>query len=151
MKRIVFLLGLLLLISCSKSKEEMMKSNITSDLKKVIDDSSTFEFVSMNIKKTITVGERKKVMNEGRLIELEDLYKKRGWCGDPTEEIQKMLNQQKMEMEFLKNKDDNLEAVYYVDFIARGSNKFGAIIKANYSATVLNDDNLTVVHFKSMN
>jgi len=43
------------------------------------------------------------------------------------------------------------EAVYYVDFVARGSNKFGAIIKGKYSATVLNDENRTVVHFKSMN
>jgi len=40
-----------------------------------------------------------------------------------------------------------MEGVYYVRFIARGSNKFGAIIKVTYSTTVLNDDNRTVVHF----
>ena len=139
MNRIALVLILLMLISCSKTKEEMMQSNITAELLNVMDDPSTFEFVSMNIKKTITVGERRKFMNEDKLKDVVRLGAK------------DLEEQMKKEIEFLKYKDDNLEAVYYVDFIARGSNKFGAIIKANYSATVLNDDNLTVVHFKSMN
>ena len=138
MKKIVFILVSLLITSC-QTKEELMQKNITTEFKKVMDDPSTFEFVSMNIKKTITVGERKKFMNEDELKDVIRLGM------DDLEE------QMKKEIEFLKYKDNNLEAVYYVDFVARGSNKFGAIIKSKYSATVLNDENLTVVHLKSMN
>ena len=116
-----------------------MQENITAELKNLMDDPSTFEFVSMNIKKTFTVGERKKVMNEESLKRKIELG------------MTDLVEQTKKEIENLKDKDDNLEAVYYVDFIARGSNKFGAIIKSRFSATVLNDEKLTVVHFKTMN
>ena len=151
MKKLTILFVAVLFISCTKTKEEKMQENITTEFKKDMNDPSTFEFVSMSIKKTFTVGERKKVMSEKRLKELEAMYKDADWKGRPIDDIKIMLNQQKIEMKFLKNIDDNLEAVYYVDFVARGSNSFGAIIKNNYSATVLNDENLTVVHLKSMN
>ena len=60
-----------------------------------------------------------------------------------------MYNQYKTEFKFLQKQNENdKEAVYYVDFIARGENRFGAIVKNEYSASVLNDKNLTVVHFK---
>ncbi len=137
-KLLLLAFTLLLVISC-QTKEQLMQKNITAELLNVMDDPSTFEFVSMNIKKTITVGERRKFMNEDKLKDVVRLGAK------------DLEEQMKKEIEFLKYKDDNLEAVYYVDFIARASNKFGAIIKVKYSATVLNDDNLTVVHFKSMN
>ena len=48
-------------------------------------------------------------------------------------------------------KDDMDEAVYYVDFVVKSSNKIDPIKKMEYSATVLNDEQLTVVHLKSMN
>ena len=44
-----------------------------------------------------------------------------------------------------KQTDENKEAVYYVDFVAKGTNSFGGIIQSKYSATVLNDENLTVL------
>jgi len=127
------------LVSCTQTKEEKMQESITNELLQRMDDPSKFQFVSMEINKIFTVGERKKVMNEERLKRVTEL--------GTTEAIE----QTKKEIEFLKFKDDNMEGVYYVKFIARGSNKFGAIIKATYSATVLNDDNRTVVHFKQMN
>ena len=127
------------LVSCTQTKEEKMQENITNELLQIMDDPSTFQFVSMEINKTFTVGERKKIMNDEHLKKVTEL--------GMTESIE----QTKKEIEFLKYKDDNMEGVYYVRFIARGSNKFGAIIKATYSATVLNDDNRTVVHFKQMN
>lgn len=146
MKRVVFVfITILVFISCQKSTEEKMKENITVELKKIMNDPSTFEFVSMNIKKTIKAGERKEVMNEKRLSELIDLQK-RG-----SEKAKNMIEQTETEMAFLKYLDDNYDAVFYVDFVARGSNKFGAIVKNKYSATVLNDENRTVVHFKPMN
>ena len=50
------------------------------------------------------------------------------------------------EITFLeKQTDENKEAVYYVDFVAKGTNSFGGIIQSKYSATVLNDENLTVL------
>lgn len=133
------LLGLLLLTSCQQSKGELMQENITIELKKTMNDPSTFQFVSMGISKTFTVAERKKTMNEEKLKELRE-----------KEYLNKFVPQVEKEVAFLKGKDDNMDAVFYVDFVARGSNSFGAIVKNNYSATVLNDENRTVVHFKSM-
>ena len=104
-------------VSCTKTKEEKMQENITNELLQIMDDPSTFQFVSMEINKTITVGERKNVMNEDKLKKAIEL----GMTG--------LAEQTKKEIEFLKYKDDNMDAVYYVRFIARGSNKFGAIIK----------------------
>ena len=138
-KLLIIAIMLVGLVSCTKTKEEKMQENITNELLQIMDDPSTFQFVSMEINKTFTVGERKKVMNDERLKKAEEL----GMTG--------LVKQTKKEMEFLKYKDDNMEGVYYVRFTARGSNKFGAIIKATYSATVLNDDDRTVAHFKQMN
>lgn len=115
-----------------------MQESISTEFKKDMNDPSTFEFVSMNIGKTIIAGERKKVMNEDFLKNIENYKGKDDW--------DKTIEQTKREIEFLKDKDNDYEAVYYVDFVARGSNSFGAIIKNNYSATILNDENLTVVH-----
>lgn len=138
-KLLIFALVFILLVSCAQTKEEKMQENITNELLQIMDDPSSFQFVSMEINKTFTVGERKKVMNEDKLKRVIELG------------MTDAVEQTKKEIEFLKYKDDNMEGVYYVRFIARGSNKFGAIIKATYSATVLNDDNRTVVHFKQMN
>lgn len=99
----------------------------------------------MNVKKTIKAGERKEVMNEKRISDLNE------FSGPGSDEVSGMIEQTKIEIEFLKHLDDNYDAVLYVDFVARGSNQYGAIVKNNYSATVLNDENRTVVHFKPMN
>ena len=136
-KLLIVLFLSLTILSC-KDKQEIIKDNITTVLKEKMNNPDSFQFVSMKIKKTITVGERKKIMTSEKLKEVYDLM------GESE-----LYNQYKTEFEFLqKQNEDNKEAVYYVDFIARGENGFGAIIKNEYSATVLNDENLTVVHFK---
>lgn len=151
MKYFVLILGLFLIISCSESKEQKMFESIKTEFIKIMDDASSYEFLNMNISKSITVGERKKVMNAQRLKELIDLRKNFVDIGMETDDIISSEKQLKIEMEFLKEKDDADEAVYYVDFIVRSSNNIDTIIKSDYSATVLNDDLLTVVHLKSMN
>ncbi|MDN3643748.1 hypothetical protein QWY87_13610 [Lutimonas halocynthiae] len=140
MKKVaIVFISILFFTSCQKSPEEKMKENITLELKQIMNDPSTFEFVSMEIKKTIKAGERKKTMNEAQLKRFTELG------------MTDLINQSKQEIPFLKNLDDDYDAVFYVDFVARGSNKFGGIITNKYSATVLNDENRTVVHFKPMN
>ncbi len=151
MKYVVLILTLLIFISCSKTKEQKMQESIKTEFKKEKDSSSTYEFVNMEISKTISVGERKKVMNEQRLKELIDLRTNFIEIGMAVDDILSSESQLKKEMEFLKNKDDNLIAVYYVDFVVQSSNKLGAVSKKDYSATVLNDEESTVVHLKSMN
>lgn len=145
MRKLIVLLIVLSVISCAKelTKEEKMQKSITTEFLKTMNDPSTFEFVSMGIKKTFKVSERKKVMNEEHL---KDLKK---YQGEVVWDV--MIKQIEIEMEFLKSKNEEEDGVYYVDFVARGSNSFGAIMKNDYSAVVLNDENLTVVNLKQMN
>ncbi len=138
-KLLIYTSAFILLVSCTQTKEEKMQENITNKLLQLMDDPSTFQFVSMDINKTFTVGERKKIINEEYLKEVTELG------------MTDAIEQANIEIEFLKYKDDNMEGVFYVRFVARGSNKFGTIIKTKYTATVLNDDNRTVVYFKQMN
>ena len=151
MKYFVLTLGFFLFISCSESKEQKMLESIKTEFIKIMDDTSSYEFLDMKISKSITVGERKKVMNAQRLNELMDLRKNFAGIGMATDDIISSEKQLKIEMEFLKEKDDADEAVYYVDFVVRSSNKIDTFIKKEYSATVLNDEQLTVVHLKNMN
>jgi len=142
MKKLLLLsLTLALFISCGekeKTKEEKMRENIEAKLKPTMKDPASYEFVSMNIKKTISVAERKKTVNEEKLNEIRELNKD---LSSPD-----LLNQIETEYTFLKNQtDENKDATYYVDFIAKGTNSFGGVIQNKYSATVVNDDNLTVV------
>lgn len=70
--------------------------------------------------------------------------------GMDTSDILSSEIQLKREMEFLEDKKDDQIAVYYVEFIVESKNKTGTIIDKDYSATVLNDENLTVVHLKTL-
>ncbi len=138
---LLFTLTLTLFISCGekeKTKEDKMRDNIEAKLKPTLKDPASYEFVSMNIKNTISVAERKKTMNEEHLNKVRELNEEL-----PSPEL---LNQAETEYAFLqKQTDENKDAVYYVDFIAKGTNSFGGIIQNKYSATIVNDDNLTVV------
>ncbi len=149
MKKLTILLSFLVFVSCAKTKEQIMQESITVEFKKEMDDPSTFEFVSMSITEKITAGERKKIMNEKKLKEFEEMFNN-SQSSTNKKQIESILKQKKTEYEFLKSKDDSFEAIYYVGFVARGSNSFGAIIKNNYSAVVLNDEKFTVVHLKEM-
>ncbi len=148
---IITIILLSTLISCGKSetikepktftKLENMQKSITDALLIDMNDPSTFEFVSIEVYKTFTVGERKEVINEEKLKRILEL--------DQGGEL--MIPQVTQEIVFLSDKEDNIEAVYYVRFKARGSNKFGGIVLSTYSAVVLNDKDLTVVNLESFN
>src|SRR5690554_3139731 len=118
MKKLLLLtLTLTLFISCAekeKTKEERIRENIEAKLKPTMKDPASYEFVSMNIKKTISVAERKKTMNEEHLKEVRELNEQL-----PSPEL---LNQAETENAFLeKQTDENKDAVYYVDFVAKGT------------------------------
>jgi hypothetical protein len=151
LKYFALILVIILNISCSKSKEQTIQESIKTEFKKEMENASSFKISNIKINSTITVGERKKVMNAQRLKELIELRTKFIEIGMATDDITSSEIQLKKEMEFLKDKDEDHIAVYYVDFVVLRSNKTGAKIKNEYSATVLNDEKLTVVHLKSMN
>ncbi|WP_271730121.1 hypothetical protein [Aquimarina algiphila] len=145
MKRVLLFLTIsLLLISCAKegkSKEEIIKKNITEKLKTNFKNPDSFEFISMTIKKTIPVKERKKTITKEYLDKVKKLNKEL----DSPE----LLHQAQTELDYLeKQTDENADAVYYVDFVAKGENSFGGTIQNTYSATVLNDDKYTVLKVK---
>jgi hypothetical protein len=139
-KFLLVVITLTMLISCGekeKTKEEKMRENIEAKLKPTMKDPASYEFVSMNIKKTFSVAERKKTMNEEYLNKVRELNNDL-----PSPDL---LYQAETEYAFLqKQTDENKEATYYVDFVAKGTNSYGGVIQSKYSATVLNDDNLTV-------
>lgn len=136
-KVLIAVLCFVTLISCEK-KEDKMKENITSKLKEQLKNPDSFEFVSMNVSKTFTVKERKETTTKESLDNIREINKQL-----PSEDLLKHIE---TEYNFLeKQTDENKEAVYYVDFVAKGTNSFGGIIQSKYSATVLNDDNLTVL------
>lgn len=140
-KLLLFTLFLTLLIACGeKEKEEKMREIIEAKFKPTMKNPASYEFVSMNIEKTISVAERKKTINEEYLNKVRILN--RGLLPMPE-----LLNEAEIENAFLqKQTDENKDAVYYVDFIAKGTNSYGAVIQHKYSARVLNDDNLTVLN-----
>jgi hypothetical protein len=136
-KVLIAVLCFVTLISCEK-KEDKMKENITSKLKEQLKNPDSFEFVSMNVSKTFTVKERKETTTKESLDNIREINKQL-----PSEDLLKHIE---TEYNFLeKQTDENKEAVYYVDFVSKGTNSFGGIIQSKYSATVLNDDNLTVL------
>ena len=141
MKKILLVsLTVILFISCAekeKTKEERMRENIEAKLKPTMKDPASYEFVSMNIKKTFTVAERKNTVNKVHLDKVREVNKEL-----PSPDL---LFQAETEYAFLqKQTDENKEATYYVDFVAKGTNSFGGVIQNKYSTTVLNDENLTV-------
>jgi len=135
---------ILLLISCSekqKTKDELIKESIASELKKAMKDSESYEFVSMEITETFNVKQRKEIINEEKLNEIKEMSKEI--------DVTDLLNHTEKELAFLNKQTDNTkEAVYYVNFTAKGKNSFGATVKNDYSVTVLNDDIYTVLSLK---
>ncbi len=141
-KTLVLFLGLSFIISCSekeKTKEEKIKESITSKLKEKMKDPASFKFVNMNIKETFSVKNRKETINAGYLDKVRKLNEK---MASPV-----LLKNAETEYTFLQQQTDEYkDAVYRIDFTAKGSNSFGGIIQSNYSVTVINDDSLTVLN-----
>ncbi|MEO0508143.1 MAG: hypothetical protein AAF090_18450 [Bacteroidota bacterium] len=144
-KLALFLLTISLAISCNPkeelTKEEKIQKSIEAKLKPLMKDSASYEFVSMSISRTFSVSERREVINQNKLEEVEALDKK---LPSPA-----LVKQVETELSFLQEqRDETKEATYYVDFTAKGSNSFGGVVTSTYSATVINDEKLTVVGLK---
>lgn len=124
------------------SKNDKIKSNIEAKLKPKLKNPDSYEFVDMEISKTFSVAKRKEIIDKEHVNEVRKL----------TEEMENsdLRNQAEAEYKFLSNcENPHKDAVYYVDFTAKGSNSFGGTIQNTYFAVVLNDKNKTVVNLKS--
>ncbi len=99
-------------------------------------DPDSFEFVSMKIRDTADVKTRKRIITKEKVEELKAMT---------IPAAKKTADSYQAEYDFLENQtDENKDAIYFVDFVAKGTNSFGAKIQSTYRATVLNDDNSTV-------
>lgn len=140
MKKLLFTLfaATVLLTSC-ENKEDKIKENITAKLKERMKDPDSFEFVSMAVRDTAKVKERKEIITAEEVAELKAIPAE-------VEGAAQLAESFETEHNFLKKQtDDNKDAIYFVDFVAKGTNTFGAKIQGKYQATVLNDENFTVV------
>ena len=137
------LLGLLLsmtLFSCSNN-ESKMKESITNKIKENLKNPDSFEFVSMNIKTNISVDEVKKRINLESLNEFKKLIN-----AESSQEDKDFLAQLEKNYNFIENyTGPKNESEYYVTFVSKGSNSYGAIIQSSYEAHVLNDDDKTTL------
>jgi len=141
MKKLLF--GLLLsmtLFSCSNN-ENKIKESITNKIKENLKNPDSFEFVSMVIKTKVSVEDVKKRINLKSLNEFKKLINE-----SSSQENKDFLAQLEKNYNFIENyKGDKNEAEYYVTFVAKGTNSYGAIIQSSYEALVLNDDDKTTL------
>jgi hypothetical protein len=141
MKKILF--GLLLsmtLFSCSNN-ESKMKESITNKIKENLKNPDSFEFVSMVIKTKVSVDDVKKRINLKSVNEFKKLIN-----DSSSQENKDFLAQLEKNYNFIENYNgDKNEAEYYVTFVAKGTNSYGAVIQSSYEAHVLNDDDKTTL------
>ncbi len=139
MRRILILgICVLTLFSCSRNKEEIIIDNISEALKSGFENPDSFEFVGMTIEKVFSVKERKEIITPDYIQSVLEFSKE---FSSP-----KILDLTKKEYNFLQTQtDENAEAVYYIDFIAKVKNDLGTIEEKTFSATVLNDKEYTVI------
>lgn len=141
MKKLLF--GLLLsmtLFSCFNN-ENKIKESITNKIKENLKNPDSFEFVSMVIKTKVSVEDVKKRINLKSLNEFKKLINE-----SSSQENKDFLAQLEKNYNFIENyKGDKNEAEYYVTFVAKGTNSYGAIIQSSYEALVLNDDDKTTL------
>lgn len=128
------------LFSCSNN-EGKMKESITIKIKENLKNPDSFEFVSMNIKTNISVDEVKKRINLESLNEFKKLIN-----AESSQEDKDFLAQLEKNYNFIENyTGPKNEAEYYVTFVSKGSNSYGAIIQSSYEAHVLNDEDKTTL------
>lgn len=147
MKNILLLLiTFTFLTSCAetqKTNEEIIKENIEARLKSSMKDPASYEFVSMEIEATFSVGERRYILTEDVVNKFRESNKV-----VPAEEH---LNQVEKEYEFLqKQTDESKEGIYFVGFVAKGTNSRGEVIQTYYYAKIINDENKTVLSLDKM-
>lgn len=139
-KLLLGLVMILSLFSCS-SNEGKMKESITNKIKEHLKNPDSFEFVSMNVKTTISVDDVKKRINLESLNEFKKLIN-----AESSQEDKDFLAQLEKNYNFIENyTGPKNEAEYYVTFVAKGTNSYGAVIQSNYEAHVLNDDDKTTL------
>ena len=144
MKNLILVMLATLFMACVeplKSKEEIIQENITLELRRSMKDPDSFEFVSMEITETFTVKQRKEIITKDVIDDLRKIGKRI--------DITDFLICVEREFSFLSKQTDNdKEAIYFVDFSARGKNSFGVIVKNDYSATILNDKGSSILSLK---
>jgi hypothetical protein len=139
-KSILVTILAMLLFSCS-SDESKMKESITNKIKEHLKNPDSFEFVSMEIKSKISLDTIAKRVNLKNINEFRQLITE-----SDTDENKEFLTRLQKEYDFTKvYKGDKNEAEYYVTFVAKGTNSYGAIIQSTYEAQVLNDENKTTL------
>ena len=139
-KSILVTILAMLLFSCS-SDESKMKESITNKIKEHLKNPDSFEFVSMEIKSKISLDTIAKRVNLKNINEFRQLITE-----SDTDENKEFLTRLQKEYYFTKvYKGDKNEAEYYVTFVAKGTNSYGAIIQSTYEAQVLNDENKTTL------
>lgn len=142
MKKILFILTVFAIISC-ENKNDVIKNNISEKLKSEFKNPDSFEFVSMKVLTTISVKERKLIVTEEMLHKVRELNTKTS--------NDALLKQVETEYNFLnKQGDDSKDALYNIEFIAKGTNSFGATIQNRYSVDVLNNDEFTILKVSSL-
>ena len=139
-KSILVTILAMLLFSCS-SDESKMKESITNKIKEHLKNPDSFEFVSMEIKSKISLDTIAQRVNLKNINEFRQLITE-----SDTDENKEFLTRLQKEYDFTKvYKGDKNEAEYYVTFVAKGTNSYGAIIQSTYEAQVLNDENKTTL------
>ena len=140
MKQTILIVLVVLFAACTentKTKEQIIQENIAVKLKESMKDPESFEFVSMQITETFSVMDRRLLVNSEKVAEIKELG------------VPELLTTVENELSFLdKQTDENKEAMYYVSFVAKGVNSLGSIVSNEYSATVLNDELMTVTDLK---
>lgn len=149
MKKLIFLsLVFFTLISCKESKDEIIKNNIANAISETFKDPASFVFVSMDLNKTETVGERKKIINDEQLQKVKSLQSEVKEIGMDTTEADELVKSTELEYNFLENQtDDNKPALFIYDFVCKGTNSYGGVIQSKYLVLVLNDENFSVLSF----
>ena len=142
MKKILLLFALgFLLVSCSNS-ESKMKESISSKIKENLKNPESFDFISMKIKSKVSLDSISKRVTQKSINDFKELIKDRA----EDDENHLFLERLEKEFNFIKTyKGDKNEAEYYVEFVAKGTNSYGAIIQSKYEALVLNDENKTTL------
>ncbi len=142
-KILLIILTTSFLLSCKSEEEkksDKMQLAITNKLKESMKNPDSFEFVSMKITDIFTKKQRSEIINIESLNKIKELG------------VESLIFQTQKEYDFIqKTPNDKDEVTYYVEFIAKGTNSFGATIQTTYSATVLNDNDFTVFSVKEMN
>lgn len=133
------------LFSCSN--ESKIKESITNKIKEHLKNPDSFEFVSMKVKKTESLKDLKKRFTIKDLKQLIKDYKELDKGYEDGQNHDDLVFVLENYLKFLeKNIDEKKDAIYYVDFVSKGTNSYGAIIQSNYEAQVLNDDNKTTLY-----